>query len=145
MPTPRDGKGSVKVLSKKTTVAHIFAAKALSRLRRKHLLSIGSAKGLRKKTPVTHIFAAKALSRLRRQHLRSLAVAETAAGQINQPRKYPLPVTQGHGRLRAFSTLPRCFPEAPRSPQSAKIWLRKAPGQDLTQNGPFPNSVRRRF
>ena len=30
------------------------------------------------------------------------------------------------------------FPEAPRSPQSAKIWLRKAPGQDLAEHGRFP-------
>ena len=30
---------------------------------------------------------------------------------------------------------------AARSRQIAKIWLQKAPGQDLAQNGPFPNSL----
>ena len=33
--------------------------------------------------------------------------------------------------------LPRSFPEASRSRQIAKIWLQKAPGQDLAQNGRF--------
>ena len=41
--------------------------------------------------------------------------------------------------------LSRSVPEASRSRQLAKIWLQKALGQDLAQNGPFPNSPRRRF
>ena len=42
------------------------------------------------------------------------------------------------GFPEASQRLPRGFPEASRSRQSTKIWLQKAPGQDLAQNAHFP-------